>query len=75
MEDLNYLLHREQEELLRAQQATCAASRSAHRRLAHGYARRIRDHRYPYRTPAINGVSPFDPAPYGAAVVRESGAA
>jgi hypothetical protein len=67
MEDLNYLLKREQEELLRAERADSGVGRIAHDQLARGYARRIRDHRHPYRTPAADGAAPFDPAPYGSA--------
>ena len=59
MEDLNYLLKREQEELLRAQSATCAAAQIAHEGLARGYARRIRDHRLPYRSRQADGSTPF----------------
>jgi len=66
MEDLNYLLKREQEELLRAQSATCGAAQIAHQGLARGYARRIRDHRLPYRSVRADGSTPFSPAPFGA---------
>lgn len=48
MEDLNYLLKREQEELLRARIAHSPAARRAHQRLAQGYAARIRHHPFPY---------------------------
>lgn len=66
MEDLNYLLKREQEEMLRAQSATCSAARISHQSLARGYARRIRDHRLPYRSKQADGSTPFSPAPFGA---------
>lgn len=66
MEDLNYLLKREQEELLRAQSATCSAARIAHQGLARGYARRIRDHRLPYRSEQRDGSIAFSPSPFGA---------
>jgi hypothetical protein len=67
MEDLNYLLKREQEELLRAQWATCSAARAAHQGLARGYAGRIRDHRLPYRSERADGSTPFSPSPFDAA--------
>lgn len=51
MEDLNYLFHREQVELLRAQEAPCMSGRIAHMALAQGYARRIRDHRLSRKAP------------------------
>lgn len=66
MIDLNYLLKREQEELLRAQYTTCAATRISHHGLARGYARRIRDHRLPYRSVRADGSTPFNPSPFGA---------
>jgi hypothetical protein len=66
MEDLNYLLHREQEELLRAQQSSCQSARLAHAGLATGYAKRIGAHHLPYRTPSQSGAIAFDPAPFGA---------
>lgn len=66
MEDLNYLLKREQEELLRAKASTCSAARIAHEGLARGYARRIRDHRLPYRSERADGSAPFSPSPFGA---------
>ncbi|WP_336958567.1 hypothetical protein [Sphingobium aquiterrae] len=75
MEDLNYLLHREQEELLRAQQTGCQSARHAHAGLARGYAQRIRAHRLPYRTPQPGRATPFDPAPFGTARSGESAAA
>jgi hypothetical protein len=65
MEDLNYLLKREQEELLHAQNATCAAERRAHHVVATRYARRVRNHPHPYRSEQANGMTPFDPYPYG----------
>jgi hypothetical protein len=66
MDDLNHLLKREQEELLRAQAATCSKTRISHHGLAQGYARRIRDHRLPYRTKRADGSTPFSPSPFGA---------
>ncbi|HEX8388796.1 MAG TPA: hypothetical protein VF636_07245 [Sphingomonas sp.] len=39
--DLNYLLHRHQVSLMRADRAACDASRDAHHDLATGYASRI----------------------------------
>lgn len=65
MDDLNYLLKREQEELLRAQTAPGSAARRAHRHLARKYADRIRDHRAPYRSEADGIPTPFDPLPFG----------
>ncbi|WP_420145890.1 hypothetical protein [Sphingobium sp.] len=63
MDDLNYLLKREQEELLRAQTAPGFAARRAHQHLALKYAERIRDHRAPYRSEAIGFATSFDPLP------------
>lgn len=65
MEDLNYLLKREQVELLKAQQSTCASARAAHRLLADGYGRRIREHRHPYRSGSVGNRSAFAPYPFG----------
>ncbi|MBT2245994.1 hypothetical protein JQK15_21005 [Sphingobium sp. BHU LFT2] len=59
MEDLNYLLKREQEELLRAQSAHCRAASHAHQRLANRYAQRIREHVHPYRSERPDGSAPF----------------
>lgn len=39
--DLNYLFHRQQVSLMRADAAGCVASRYAHRELARGYNDRI----------------------------------
>ena len=64
MEDLNYLLRREQEEILRADFASCPAARTAHHGLAQGYARRIRDHRLPYRSQRADGSTPFGCTPF-----------
>jgi len=61
MDDLNYLLKREQEELLRAQTAPSQAARKAHRNLAQGYDQRIRTHRLPYRSALLDGSVPFNP--------------
>lgn len=66
MDDLNYLLKREQEELLRAQTAPGFAARRAHQHLARKYAERIRDHRAPYRSETDGMPTPFDPLPFGA---------
>jgi hypothetical protein len=66
MEDLNYLLHREQVELLHAAQSDCPAVQASHLGLAGGYARRIDDHRHPYRSIATNGSRSFDAGRYGA---------
>lgn len=52
--DLNYLYHRHQLSLMRADAAACASSRAAHHELARGYARRIQAERdrYEGRGPA-----------------------
>lgn len=75
MEDLNYLLRREQEELIFAFKAGSTESRAAHSALACAYAQRIREDLHPYRTPQADGHAPFDPAPFGTsalvAVVRD----
>ena len=62
MEDLNYLLKREQEELLRARNAHNPAARRAHQRLTQGYAARIRRHPHPSRR--ADGSTPFNPFPF-----------
>lgn len=59
MEDLNYLLKREQEELLRSQSALCPEASWVHRRLADGYNRRIREHPHPYRSERSDGSASF----------------
>lgn len=59
MEDLNYLLKREQEELLRWQNAHSPAASRAHRRLADNYGRRIREHPHPYRSERSDGSATF----------------
>ena len=64
MEDLNYLLKREQEELLRARVAHNPAARHAHQRLAQGYAARIRHHPHPYRSRRADGSTSFNPFPF-----------
>ncbi len=43
--DVNYLLHREQVELMRAQAATSEPARAAHRELAELYRARVQSHR------------------------------
>lgn len=65
MDDLNYLLKREQEELLRAQDCACPAERRTHRSLAKRYARRIRQHPLPYRSDRAEGTASFNPHPFG----------
>ncbi|AMK24325.1 hypothetical protein VVT58_00660 [Sphingobium sp. SJ10-10] len=64
MEDLNYLLKREQEELLRARIAHSSVARRVHQRLAQGYATRIRHHPHPYRTQRSDGSASFNPFPF-----------
>ncbi|WP_176594455.1 hypothetical protein [Sphingobium sp. EM0848] len=64
MEDLNYLLKCEQEELLRARFAHCPVARRAHQRLAQGYAARIRRHPHPYRSSRPDGSMSFNPFPF-----------
>lgn len=63
MDDLNYLLHREQVSLLRAQLAASSESRCAHQGLARAYGVRIREHRAPYRTPLTDGTAAFSLKP------------
>jgi|GEM_PF-918461 len=65
MDDLNHLMRREQEELLRAQSASCVSSRTAHQGLAQGYARLIRAHPLPYRLKKVDGSTHFNPFPFG----------
>ncbi|HUD94452.1 hypothetical protein [Sphingobium sp.] len=65
MDDLVYLLKREQEELLRARYSPCPSARAGHRRTAKGYAVRIRDHELPYRSLRADGSVAFDPADFG----------
>jgi hypothetical protein len=65
MEELNHLLRREQEGLLRAQSASCASSRTAHQGLAQGYACLIPDHRLPYRSKKVGGSAHFNLFPFG----------
>lgn len=65
MEDLNHLLKREQEEIMRAKASACGVTRQVHEGLAHSYAQRIQNHRLPYRSVAISGHRSFDPNPFG----------
>ena len=65
MDDLNHLLRCEQEELLRAQSASCASSRIAHQGLAQDHASFIRNHRLPYRSKKVDGSTHFNPFPFG----------
>lgn len=64
MEDLNYLLRREQEELLRTRIAHSPAASRVHRRLALEYAARIRHHPHPYRSERPDGSTAFNPFPF-----------
>jgi len=64
MEDLNYLLRCEQEELLRARIAHSPVARTGHQRLAQGYAARIRHHPSPYRSQRSDGSMSFNPFPF-----------
>lgn len=66
MDDLNYLLKREQEELIRAQIAACSMARSEHHGRAQAYAMRIRNHQLPYRSTRADGSMTFNPSPFGA---------
>jgi hypothetical protein len=66
LEDLNYLLHREQVEIIRARKAANVSAKAAHRALARAYARRIDGHRLSYRTPQDDGSKSFDPGRFGA---------
>jgi len=65
MEDLNYLLHREQQELMNVDASQDISARRTHQALAEGYAQRIRDHSHPYRSPQPGHAGTFDPAPFG----------
>ena len=66
LEDLNYLLHREQIALINAAASTCTPSRSSHMLMARGYAKRIAAHRLPYRSTKVCGGVDYDPAGFGA---------
>ena len=46
MDDVNYLLHRQQVSLVLASRASCEESRRAHQELASRYHALIDDHRY-----------------------------
>lgn len=65
MDDMNYLLQREQEELLHAQNARCPAERRTHYGLAERFARRVRQHPLPYRSVRQDGFIAFNPHPFG----------
>jgi len=65
MDDMNFLLYREQEELMRALHSRGRDKRDLHRAVARTYARRIAAHRLPYRTRTSEGRCDFDPAPFG----------
>ena len=53
--DLNYLYHRQQEELMRADAAACSASRSAHSNLARLFEAVIKRHRTRARGDLVEG--------------------
>ncbi|WP_174525645.1 hypothetical protein [Sphingobium abikonense] len=59
MDDLNYLLKREQEELIRYQSAPTPEISSAHRRSAADFNQRIRQHPHPYRSERADGTATF----------------
>ncbi|HCW60848.1 MAG: hypothetical protein CMN61_09400 [Sphingobium sp.] len=59
LDDLNYLLMREQEELIRYHSAHTPEISSAHRRSAADYNRRIRQHPHPYRSERADGSASF----------------
>ncbi len=65
MDDMNFLLYREQEELLLAQTSRNRDKSELHFAVALCYARRISEHRHPYRSGQASGRCAFDPAPYG----------
>lgn len=65
MDDMNFLLHREQEELLRAGHSRNRDKRDRHLAVAKSYARRIVEHRLPYRSKPTGSRGIFDPASYG----------
>jgi hypothetical protein len=60
MDDLNYLLFREQTERMNADTASCAESRIAHGKLAVLFAARVTDHPSPYRSAQDDGSVPFE---------------
>ncbi len=64
MEDFNRLLLNEQVELLKAQRAPTRSARSAHRKEALSYARKIEAHAFPYRSVSADGSRLFDPRIY-----------
>jgi hypothetical protein len=66
-DDMNFLLFREQEELLRAHHSRSRDKRDLHEAVARTYARRIVMHRLPYRTAMASGACLFNPAPFGSA--------
>ncbi|MBN8830662.1 MAG: hypothetical protein J0G94_08560 [Sphingomonadales bacterium] len=66
-DDMNFLLFREQEELLRARYSRNRDKRDLHEAVARTYARRIAMHRLPYRSRLDDGGCLFNPAPYGSA--------
>ncbi|MES1976041.1 MAG: hypothetical protein V4472_26590 [Pseudomonadota bacterium] len=51
--DLNYLLHREQISLMRAERAACGSSRASHRGLARAYAALLDAEPYPFRNAPV----------------------
>mgnify|MGYP003584269406 CR=1 FL=1 len=62
MDDLNFLLFREQEELLRAAQCRNRDKRERHLAVAETYARRIIAHRLPYRSHLAGGGAAVSPS-------------
>lgn len=67
MDDLNYLLHREQTELLFAAHAANGERKAAHMDVARAFSVRIASHALPYRTPSSTGAVRFNPGSFGVA--------
>lgn len=67
MDDMNFLLFREQEELLRALHSKNRVTRERHQAVALGYTQRIIAHRLPYRSHLAVGVARMRGAPAGTA--------
>src|SRR3546814_11374684 len=56
--DINYLLHRQQISLAKANTAMSPEARRAHSRLARGYGAKLREGGYPHRAPIAWPIAP-----------------
>ena len=68
--DINYLLHREQISLAKANTAMSPEARRAHSGLARGYGAKLREGGYPHRAPIAWPIAPPSENPDRGAALR-----